>query len=104
MYIAHMGINNYYNLMNISNVMIGNSSSGIIEAKKFNLPVLNCGNRQLGRYCANNVITSQVKLKKLLKNFNLLTSFKNIKKIKKGKNPYELKMNSNSLLKFVKKI
>ena len=84
--------------------MIGNSSSGIIEAKKFDLPVLNCGNRQLGRYCGNNVITSEIKLKKLIKNFNLLTSLKYKKKIKKNKNLYELKMNSKTLLKFIKKI
>ncbi len=103
-YISHLGINNYYNLMKISDVMIGNSSSGIIEAKTFNLPVLNCGNRQFGRYCSNNVITSEIKLKKLIKNFSLLTSVKYKKKIKRSKNLYELKMNSKLFLKFIKKI
>ena len=37
-------------------VMVGNSSSGIIEAPSFHLPVVNIGIRQLGRVQAENVI------------------------------------------------
>jgi UDP-N-acetylglucosamine 2-epimerase len=36
--------------------MIGNSSSGIVEAASFALPVVNIGNRQQGRLRARNVI------------------------------------------------
>ena len=36
--------------------MVGNSSSGIIEAPSFRLPVINTGNRQNGRIKAGNVI------------------------------------------------
>ena len=36
--------------------MVGNSSSGIIEAASFHLPVVNIGNRQQGRVRAANVI------------------------------------------------
>lgn len=36
--------------------MIGNSSSGIIEAGYFKKPVINIGNRQKGRECGQNVI------------------------------------------------
>jgi UDP-N-acetylglucosamine 2-epimerase len=36
--------------------MVGNSSSGIIEAPSFCLPVVNIGNRQNGRVKAGNVI------------------------------------------------
>ncbi len=36
--------------------MFGNSSSGIIEAASFNLPVVNIGTRQRGRVRAENVI------------------------------------------------
>ena len=36
--------------------MVGNSSSGIIEAPSFELPVVNIGNRQTGRIRAQNVI------------------------------------------------
>ena len=36
--------------------MVGNSSSGIIEAASFGLPVVNVGDRQLGRVRGANVI------------------------------------------------
>lgn len=39
----------YLSFMKISTMMVGNSSSGIIEAPAFNLPVINIGTRQTGR-------------------------------------------------------
>ncbi len=35
--------------------LIGNSSAGILEAPLLKLPVVNVGNRQKGRLCAENV-------------------------------------------------
>jgi UDP-N-acetylglucosamine 2-epimerase len=35
--------------MTLARAMVGNSSSGIIEAASFTLPVVNIGNRQRGR-------------------------------------------------------
>jgi UDP-hydrolysing UDP-N-acetyl-D-glucosamine 2-epimerase len=46
----------YLGLLRIADVMIGNSSSGIIEAPSFKLPVVNIGDRQRGRVKAANVI------------------------------------------------
>lgn len=46
----------YLSLMNVATVMVGNSSSGIIEAPSFGLPVVNIGTRQKGRLRAGNVI------------------------------------------------
>ena len=46
----------YLSLLKNSIVMVGNSSSGIIEAPSFRLPVINTGNRQNGRIKAGNVI------------------------------------------------
>ena len=46
----------FLSLMNIANLMIGNSSSGIFEALYFNLPVVNIGSRQDGREKGVNVI------------------------------------------------
>lgn len=46
----------YLSLLNIADAMIGNSSSGIIEAPSFKLPVVNIGTRQEGRLRACNVI------------------------------------------------
>jgi GDP/UDP-N,N'-diacetylbacillosamine 2-epimerase (hydrolysing) len=46
----------YLSLLKYAKVMIGNSSSGIIEAPCFKLPVVNIGERQTGRIRAPNVI------------------------------------------------
>jgi GDP/UDP-N,N'-diacetylbacillosamine 2-epimerase (hydrolysing) len=46
----------YLALMKAATVMVGNSSSGIIEAPSFGLPVINIGSRQKGRQRAKNVI------------------------------------------------
>jgi UDP-hydrolysing UDP-N-acetyl-D-glucosamine 2-epimerase len=45
----------YANAMRFAAVMLGNSSSGIIEAELFGLPVINVGARQQGRACGANV-------------------------------------------------
>ncbi len=55
-YIPHLGSQAYFSLMRIAAAMVGNSSSGIIEAPSFRLPVVNVGNRQRGRTRAGNVI------------------------------------------------
>lgn len=46
----------YWSLLRQVDVMVGNSSSGIMEAASFALPVVNVGMRQQGREHARNVI------------------------------------------------
>ena len=58
MLIGHMGAKGYYSAMEHAAMMIGNSSSGILEAASFGLPVVNIGDRQKGREVSENVITS----------------------------------------------
>ena len=48
----------YFNLMQVSDVMLGNSSSAIMEAASFKLAAVNIGLRQQGRLCATNIIQS----------------------------------------------
>ena len=45
----------FVNLMRNAACLVGNSSSGILEAPLLNLPVINVGNRQKGRLHAENV-------------------------------------------------
>lgn len=54
--IKNMGSADYFGVLATSAAMVGNSSSGIIEAPSFKLPVVNVGNRQRGRLRAANVI------------------------------------------------
>ena len=48
----------YLNLMRFASVVVGNSSSGILEAPYFGLPAVNIGDRQKGRLRSGNVIDS----------------------------------------------
>src|SRR5450759_2254893 len=54
--VPNLGSERYLSLMKIASVMVGNSSSGILEAPSFKLPAVNIGTRQYGRLRANNVI------------------------------------------------
>jgi UDP-N-acetylglucosamine 2-epimerase (non-hydrolysing)/GDP/UDP-N,N'-diacetylbacillosamine 2-epimerase (hydrolysing) len=52
----NLGTRGYFSLMKVAAAMVGNSSSGLIEAPSFELPVVNIGTRQTGRVRAVNVI------------------------------------------------
>ena len=54
--VVNAGHQGYLSLLNTASVMVGNSSSGIIEAASFKLPVVNIGRRQHGRLHAENVL------------------------------------------------
>tara|TARA_B100001750_G_C15432373_1_gene559005 strand:+ start:85 stop:1254 length:1170 start_codon:yes stop_codon:yes gene_type:complete len=55
-YITNLGQQKYFSVMKYSEVVIGNSSSGIIEAPSFKVPTVNIGIRQNGRIKANSII------------------------------------------------
>jgi UDP-hydrolysing UDP-N-acetyl-D-glucosamine 2-epimerase len=54
--VENFGTQNYFSVMQFAAAMVGNSSSGFIEAPSFKLPVVNIGTRQAGRVCAANVL------------------------------------------------
>lgn len=51
-----LGQTKYLSLLKYAALMVGNSSSGIIEAPSFELPVVNIGDRQRGRVRTRNII------------------------------------------------
>ena len=54
--VDNLGTRDYFSLMACAAAMVGNSSSGLIEAPSFGLPVVNIGTRQAGRVRSVNVI------------------------------------------------
>jgi UDP-hydrolysing UDP-N-acetyl-D-glucosamine 2-epimerase len=54
--VENFGAPGYFSMMAAAAAMVGNSSSGLIEAPSFKLPVVNIGTRQQGRMRAANVI------------------------------------------------
>lgn len=69
--VKSLGLQRYLSAMKHCNFVMGNSSSGIIEAASFHKPVVNIGNRQKGRLCAKNVLHCTVEnLPKTLEHAN----------------------------------
>jgi len=54
--VENFGTQSYFTCMNYAQFLLGNTSSGIIEAASFNKYVINIGDRQKGRLCGDNVI------------------------------------------------
>jgi UDP-hydrolysing UDP-N-acetyl-D-glucosamine 2-epimerase len=54
--VDNFGTRDFLSMMALAAVMVGNSSSQLIEAPSFKLPAVNVGNRQRGRVRAANVI------------------------------------------------
>jgi UDP-hydrolysing UDP-N-acetyl-D-glucosamine 2-epimerase len=57
--LPNAGGTRYFGLMRRAQAMVGNSSSGIVEAASFRLPVVNVGDRQRGRVRPANVIDAE---------------------------------------------
>ena len=63
--IENFGKENYFSAMKHAKFLIGNTSSGIIEAASFNKYVVNVGNRQKGRAQSKNIIDSEFSSKSI---------------------------------------
>lgn len=54
--IPSLGFKRYLSAISNASVVVGNSSSGIIEVPSFGIPTVNIGTRQLGRIAADSVL------------------------------------------------
>jgi UDP-hydrolysing UDP-N-acetyl-D-glucosamine 2-epimerase len=86
--IVSLGIQGYFSLMNCSAVMLGNSSSGIVEAASFELPVVDIGNRQRGRVCGQNIVHAEPDRESIVKAARTALSPSFRRSIRSLKNPY----------------
>ncbi len=78
----------YLSLMKQVDAVVGNSSSGIIEAPSFKVPTINIGKRQEGRIRASSIIDCKSNREAIKKAFNKLKSPDFIETIKHVKSPY----------------
>ncbi len=84
--VKSLGQLKYLSAMKRLDLVIGNTSSGIIEAASFQKPVVNIGCRQLGRLQSGNVINSTVE--NLMKSINQALSEDFLENLKQKKNIY----------------
>lgn len=97
-----LGHQKYFSLCRHSDLMIGNSSSGLIEMPSFKKPTINLGKRQNGRVKAISVLNANFNVKDINKKINYCYTDKFLNKIKKQRNPYDNGKSSVKILKILK--
>ena len=83
-----LGFEKYLSLMSECKMVIGNSSSGIIEAPVFKKPVINIGDRQKGRYMCKNIINCNVKTNDIKNSINKALRSNFVKSLENMECPY----------------
>lgn len=83
-----LGQKGYLSAMKYTKLMIGNSSSGIIESASFKIPVINIGDRQAGRYKPRNIINCGCKKEIISKSIKKALSNEFVSSISELENAY----------------
>jgi len=83
-----LGQLNYLSIMQYVDAVVGNSSSGIIEAPSLKVPTINIGDRQKGRIRAKSVIDCKGTEEDIKKAFDAICDKKFKETLKKISNPY----------------
>lgn len=86
----HIPYEDFLRILNVADVLVGNSSTGIHEAPTFGLPTVNVGTRQQFRERGVNVIDVPNKRDAIRKAIvKSMTNKAFIAKVKRGRNPYD---------------
>lgn len=88
----------YLSALQFCRAVVGNSSSGIIEAPSFHIPTVNIGNRQLGRMASKTVIHCGYSVEDIEKAMRKAFSEVFTKELKTYSNPYEGKNTSRMIV------
>ncbi len=99
--IENFGIQGYFTAMKYCSFLLGNTSSGIIEAASFKKYVINLGDRQKGRIAGQNVIHAKIEKGVILQEIERLTQLGDCE----GKNTYKgNSLASKQIIKVLKNI
>ncbi len=97
----NLGKQSYFTAMKYCSFMLGNTSSGIIEAASFNKYVIDLGERQKGRLTSNNVLHSAFNLNEIIEKINFIQKSQYNYT---GTNVYFQKNVANSIIQILKNI
>lgn len=84
--------------------VVGNSSSGVVEAPSFHIPTVNIGNRQLGRICADTVINCGYEAEEIQDALDKAFSEEFRKQLPNMNNPYEKTGTSELIVEKIKEM
>lgn len=96
---SSLGALKYLSTLKYVKAVIGNSSSGIIEAPSIGTYTLDIGERQKGRIHGNSVFHCNIDVDEITNKINDILSYN---KQKKFENPYEKENTSNNIVRIIK--
>lgn len=99
-----LGKEKYYSMLRIVDLVVGNSSSGIIEVPYFNIPTINIGDRQNGRLKSKSIIDCKPQKKSIIDSINLSLTKKFNNICKKNDNFYGIGGSGKKSFKIIKKL
>jgi len=102
--VENLGTQAYFSAMSYAAAMVGNSSSGLLEAPSFGLPVVNIGTRQAGRLTSPNVVDAQCKRKDIQSSILRAVSAEFRKSLKNMSNPNGDGLASESIIGRIKEV
>ena len=101
---ASLGQLNYLSVLKYVDFMIGNSSSGLLEAPSFKIGTINIGDRQNGRIKSESVVDCLPNKKSIKKAIKIIYSNKFQNLLKNVKNPYGNGCASQKIIKVLKTV
>ena len=102
--VISFGMRRYLSAMKYSAAVIGNSSSGIVEAPSFKVPTVNIGDRQKGRIQANSVINCFQTKDAIFKSIQCAISYEFKQSIQDVINPYDKEDTAQNIKNIIKKL
>ena len=88
-FVASLGSERYWSILHNVRAVVGNSSSGVIEAPSIPVGSINIGNRQSGRTRASSVIDCTSDLSSIQEAFDVIDSVEYQQTLQSVTNPYE---------------
>lgn len=99
-----LGMIRYLSALKYASMVLGNSSSGLLEAPSFGIPTINIGNRQKGRQQASSVINCEPTKKSIKEAIDEASSDLFILKAKGTINPYGTGNTSEKIVEVIKNL
>lgn len=96
-----LGMKRYLSVMKYIGAVVGNSSSGIIEAPSFHVPTLNIGCRQEGRTCADSVHHCLPDKSSIIQGLDYVLSSEFSEVASNTHNPYEKGNTANEIFRVI---
>lgn len=100
----NLGSIKYLSVMKLCGIVVGNSSSALVEAPYLKVPVVNIGNRQKGRLIADNIICCSNECEDIVKAINKALSKEFKEKVKQTRCLYGEGNTSEQIVKILENI